>query len=144
MGRRINTRIDLVRPEYLTNSSTQREAKFEKNDQVLVKHLVGGKKWLSGKVVRELSSTCYEICINGRLVKKYVDHLVRDNTKDRFRFGLEDEYVITDDNKPNENPNSSTENLPSTLSLEQPEAPGSPTHSSGRERPIRIRQPVDR
>ena len=62
MGRCIDTRIDLVRPEYLINSSTQREAKFEKNYQVLVKHFVGGKKWLSGKIVRQLSSTCYKTC----------------------------------------------------------------------------------
>ena len=86
IGRRIKTRLDLIKPTYperKSNSADSSVPKFSKGEQVFVRNFKGKTKWIPGEVIRQVSSTCFEIDLQGRTVKKHIDHILRNYTNNR-------------------------------------------------------------
>ena len=95
IGRRIRTKLDLLRPENLrVKCSLTEKRRFSNGERVFVKNFRGRSKWLSGKIIRQISPTCYVILINGRMVKRHIDHMTYDKTvrDTHVRDHTEDEY----------------------------------------------------
>ena len=93
IGRRIKTRIDLIKPERLrTKQFLEENREFSVDDQVFVKNFLGGRKWLCGKVIRKISSTCYDISLKGRMVKRHIDRMIRNNNFNRAKLPESENY----------------------------------------------------
>ena len=83
MGRRIRTRLDLLRPDFLgeqrEKADNLRQTKgqvrtFQTGEEVLVR-MYGTSKWAYGKVADREGELHYVVCTGGREVRRHVDQL---------------------------------------------------------------------
>ena len=85
MGRRLRTRHDLMVPSLEANvqkkqlgmQKVQRNRQFEVNDSVLVRNFSGLNKWESGMIVEKLGNRYYLVVVNGTVMKRHVDQIIR-------------------------------------------------------------------
>ena len=88
MGRKIRTRLDLLRPsrdQHVSSKQAQQKADHDKHahprafhigQNVMARNLRPGAPWLPGVVVERLGPLTYLVQVdNGQLWKRHVDHL---------------------------------------------------------------------
>ena len=89
MGRKLRSRLDLVKPdlehkvhtkqqEQKSNHDKKTKAReFYIGDAVYARNFARGAKWLSGQIVGKQSSILYEIeMLDGRVWRRHTDHLI--------------------------------------------------------------------
>ena len=83
MGRRIRTRMDLVRPDFLTERRDQEDLqrgasgnvrRFKEGEEVLVR-VYGADKWAYGVVEEKQGDLHYQVRTGGRSMKRHVDQM---------------------------------------------------------------------
>ena len=92
MGRRIRTRMDLVRPDFLMERRIQEDRqrgaeekvrKFKKGEEVLVR-MYGADKWAYGVVEEKQGELHYQVKTGGRSMKRHVDQLRATEAEESF------------------------------------------------------------
>ena len=100
MNRRLSTRLDLLKPSQHRININLRfgvdEPKFSAGEKVFVRNFRGTPKWISGEITRCVSETCFEIFMQGRTVKRHVDHILRNHTESRSDI-LDDDWDLCDE-----------------------------------------------
>ena len=126
MGRKIRTRLDLLRPDsagHVSRKQAQQKADHDKHarsrelymgQSVMVRNLRPGAPWVPGVIVRKLGPLSYQVQVNsGQLWKRHLDHLrVRSDTKQPVDSTVpsESDWSTPDfANQPTENERPSTE-----------------------------------
>ena len=83
MGRRIRTRMDLLKPDFLmekrnldgnTRGSSPKVRSFKEGEDVLVR-VYGKEKWAYGNVEERQGDLHYQVNVGGRSMKRHVDQL---------------------------------------------------------------------
>jgi hypothetical protein len=82
LGRKLRTRLSLLRPEDKVRVKMQSEniRKFNEGDLVWVRNFIGKPKWLPGEVVRREGLLKYEVNLGTRSRLVHVDHLTKRST----------------------------------------------------------------
>ena len=96
IGRRINKRIELIKPDVRAWEEKKLPArKFVRNEKVFTKNFSRGEK--RGKITHKLSPTYYEVLLSeDKLIKRHIDHLLRDNTSEELEGVLLSETTNTE------------------------------------------------
>ena len=86
MGRRLQSALDLLKPN-LAENVERKQTKFTgkedrkcrdfvKGDDVYIRNLSTGPKWLTGKIVTVTGPVSFVIALNdGRFIRRHVDHI---------------------------------------------------------------------
>ena len=104
MKRRLRSRLDLLHPEVSKKVEAKQEKqkaehdtsqpirKFSVNDNVLVRNLPSNNpKWIPGVIVKVTGPLSYVVqLLDGRLMRKHVDHIIRRNSSNYTRIDTDD------------------------------------------------------
>ena len=120
--RPIQTRLSLITPSVsATVGNTQadqksyhdyrsKERQFEVNPSVLVEDHSGNSKWMPGIILSQLGPMNYEVLVNNKVFKRYVDQILK-NTESTSKEAIDVEQAKTNDSF--NFPSSSNEHHPS-------------------------------
>ena len=128
VGRRIRTRLDLLKPdlkqrmenqraqmEFSNRNQRQTPRTFCGGDNVLVRNLTNGPKWLSGIIKQQIAPLTYMIQLGNRMIKRHIDHIISSNENVRIEKQKPDDWSYNFDG----NKNKLNADLPVTVKQDQ-------------------------
>ena len=91
LKRRPRTHLSLIKPCFKSRSAKkvsdmaggQQPRIFEVGDPVLARNYSGGAKWLKGVIQEVTGPLSYKVKINGGVIRRHVDQLVRHNLREK-------------------------------------------------------------
>ena len=83
MGRRLRNKLDLIKPDYISDLEHQNFQKLEKikirsfpeSAPVMVRRYNTPRKWMAGKVIKKLGNLHYHVEVDGKICKFHIDQL---------------------------------------------------------------------
>ena len=105
MKRRPRTHLTSLKPDL--QSKTQKSVKtpnhpsqvreFAVGDEVLARNYSGGNKWVKGKVCEKVGAVSYKIQIEGGIIRRHIDQVVRNSSGVKAQKEICPEVVVHED-----------------------------------------------